>query len=348
MASGLTNSTHMDSTPLSLSGTTDNLQSSSFEQKQDYYNYNYGMQQYTSTLYPSYPTAAYAGRSTKISPGNSYLPSNYGSSTSVSSGFVDPHFSQFSGFQQDYAYYNDQYAVSGYYNTPSYPSYASSPASNNTPNFHFSSGITDNSSEMNTTSTAQHVQHPNPPHSISVSSNANISIPNKSLPVPKKARGRRQANPSPTRSIASENGHASENFKGPDRVFIWDLDETIIIFHSLITGTFANRHSKDPIRMNYLATSMEELIFNMADHHFFFNDIESCDQVHIDDVSSDDNGQELANYDFRTDGFHANTAGIPPNICMSSGGVRGGVDWMRKLAFRYRKIKDIYNTYKNK
>ena len=24
-----------------------------------------------------------------------------------------------------------------------------------------------------------------------------------------------------------------------DRVFIWDLDETIILFHSLLTGTFA-------------------------------------------------------------------------------------------------------------
>ncbi|CAF4738650.1 unnamed protein product, partial [Rotaria magnacalcarata] len=26
--------------------------------------------------------------------------------------------------------------------------------------------------------------------------------------------------------------------------------------------------------------------------------------------------------------------------------VRGGVDWMRKLAFRYRRIKDIFNTYR--
>ena len=26
-----------------------------------------------------------------------------------------------------------------------------------------------------------------------------------------------------------------------DRVFIWDLDETIILFHSLLTGTFANK-----------------------------------------------------------------------------------------------------------
>ena len=27
-------------------------------------------------------------------------------------------------------------------------------------------------------------------------------------------------------------------------------------------------------------------------------------------------------------------------------GVRGGVDWMRKLAFRYRRIKEIYEAFK--
>jgi hypothetical protein len=50
---------------------------------------------------------------------------------------------------------------------------------------------------------------------------------------------------------------------------------------------------------------MEELIFNLADSHLFFNDIEECDQVHIDDVSSDDNGQDLSTYNFATDGFQA-------------------------------------------
>lgn len=38
---------------------------------------------------------------------------------------------------------------------------------------------------------------------------------------------------------------------------------------------------------------MEELIFSLADNHLFFSDLEECDQVHIDDVSSDDNGQDL-------------------------------------------------------
>ena len=46
-----------------------------------------------------------------------------------------------------------------------------------------------------------------------------------------RSRGRRQ-NPSP--------GADSEL----ERVFIWDLDETIIIFHSLLTGAFAQRYGK--------------------------------------------------------------------------------------------------------
>lgn len=28
-------------------------------------------------------------------------------------------------------------------------------------------------------------------------------------------------------------------------------------------------------------------------------------------------------------------------------GMRGGVDWMRKLSFRFRKIKETYNLYRN-
>lgn len=76
--------------------------------------------------------------------------------------------------------------------------------------------------------------------------------------------------------------------------------------------------------------------------------LQDCDQVHIDDVSSDDNGQDLNGYNFATDGFTAGSAGpvAGGTLCLG-GGVRGGVDWMRKLAFRYRKVKDIYNNYRN-
>jgi len=47
----------------------------------------------------------------------------------------------------------------------------------------------------------------------------------------------------------------------------------------------------------------------------------------------------VCNAIFRT----ANAAGA---ICLGPG-VRGGVDWMRKLAFRYRRIKELYDTFKD-
>ncbi|XP_072016083.1 protein phosphatase EYA1-like isoform X16 [Amphiura filiformis] len=144
-------------------------------------------------------------------------------------------------------------------------------------------------------------------------------------------RGRRN-NPSP----------APED--GLERVFVWDLDETIIIFHSLLTGSYATRFGKDAPASVSLGLRMEEMIFNLADTHLFFNDLEECDQVHIDDVASDDNGQDLSNYNFATDGFHA--AATSANLCLATG-VRGGVDWMRKLAYRYRRIKEMYSTYRN-
>uniref|UniRef100_A0AAQ5Y6Z2 Eyes absent homolog n=1 Tax=Amphiprion ocellaris TaxID=80972 RepID=A0AAQ5Y6Z2_AMPOC len=148
-----------------------------------------------------------------------------------------------------------------------------------------------------------------------------------------KSRGRgRKNNPSPPPDSDLE------------RVFVWDLDETIIVFHSLLTGSYAQKYGKDPPMAVTLGLRMEEMIFNLADTHLFFNDLEECDQVHIDDVSSDDNGQDLSTYSFATDGFHE--AATSANLCLATG-VRGGVDWMRKLAFRYRRVKELYSSYKN-
>ncbi|XP_021272841.1 eyes absent homolog 2 isoform X7 [Numida meleagris] len=147
-----------------------------------------------------------------------------------------------------------------------------------------------------------------------------------------RARSKRSNDPSPTADSEIE------------RVFVWDLDETIIIFHSLLTGTFASRYGKDTTASVRIGLMMEEMIFNLADTHLFFNDLEDCDQIHIDDVSSDDNGQDLSTYNFSADGFHSSAASA--NLCLGSG-VHGGVDWMRKLAFRYRRVKEMYNTYKN-
>ncbi|XP_026156941.1 protein phosphatase EYA3 isoform X2 [Mastacembelus armatus] len=128
-----------------------------------------------------------------------------------------------------------------------------------------------------------------------------------------------------------------------ERIFLWDLDETIIIFHSLLTGSYAQKFGKDPATVLNLGLQMEELIFELADTHLFFNDLEECDQVHVEDVASDDNGQDLSNYNFLADGFNGPSGG---GASGASTGVQGGVEWMRKLAFRYRRLKEIYNSYK--
>ncbi|CAG0879881.1 unnamed protein product [Darwinula stevensoni] len=148
-------------------------------------------------------------------------------------------------------------------------------------------------------------------------------------------RGRRNTNPSPDPESNLE------------RVFIWDLDETIIIFHTLLTGSYAATYGKEPNGSVNLGCRMENLIWKLADTHLFFNDLEDCDQVHIDDLATDDNNhQDLSAYDFSRDGFQAlsATGSLPP---LPTGPVRGDMNWQRKLAFRYRRIKEIYNSYRN-
>ncbi|XP_064507100.1 eyes absent homolog 1 isoform X4 [Pseudopipra pipra] len=243
----------------------------------------------------------------------------------------------FNSSQQEYPSYpsfgQGQYAQ--YYNSSPYPSHymtntntsPTTPSTNATyqlqepPSGITSQAVTDPAAEYST------IHSPSTPIKDSDSDRLRRSSDGKS-----RGRGRRNNNPSPPPDSDLE------------RVFIWDLDETIIIFHSLLTGSYANRYGRDPPTSVSLGLRMEEMIFNLADTHLFFNDLEECDQVHIDDVSSDDNGQDLSTYNFGTDGFPA--AATSANLCLATG-VRGGVDWMRKLAFRYRRVKEIYNTYKN-
>uniref|UniRef100_A0A8C2NVA9 Eyes absent homolog n=1 Tax=Capra hircus TaxID=9925 RepID=A0A8C2NVA9_CAPHI len=288
-----------------------------------------GMQQ--ATAYATYPQ-----------PGQPYGISSYGSSFTTSSGLYTgnnslTNSSGFNSSQQDYPSYpsfgQGQYAQ--YYNSSPYPAHymTSSNSSPTTPSTNAtyqlqeppsgitSQAVTDPAAEYST------IHSPSTPIKDSDSDRLRRGSDGKS-----RGRGRRNNNPSPPPDSDLE------------RVFIWDLDETIIVFHSLLTGSYANRYGRDPPTSVSLGLRMEEMIFNLADTHLFFNDLEECDQVHIDDVSSDDNGQDLSTYNFGTDGFPA--AATSANLCLATG-VRGGVDWMRKLAFRYRRVKEIYNTYKN-
>ncbi|XP_075439711.1 protein phosphatase EYA1 isoform X8 [Ascaphus truei] len=289
-----------------------------------------GMQQ--ATAYATYPQ-----------PGQPYGIPPYGSSFTTASGIYTgsnslTNSTGFNSSQQEYPSYpsfgQGQYAQ--YYNSSPYPSHymTSSNTSPTSPSTTATyqlqeppSGIT--SQAVTDPSTAEYstIHSPSTPIKDSDSDRLRRGSDGKS-----RGRGRRNNNPSPPPDSDLE------------RVFIWDLDETIIVFHSLLTGSYANRYGRDPPTSVSLGLRMEEMIFNLADTHLFFNDLEECDQVHIDDVSSDDNGQDLSTYNFGTDGFPA--AATSANLCLATG-VRGGVDWMRKLAFRYRRVKEIYNTYKN-
>ncbi|XP_017356116.1 eyes absent homolog 4 isoform X8 [Cebus imitator] len=257
-------------------------------------------------------------------PGSSFAPS----STIYANNSVS-NSTNFSGSQQDYPSYTafgqNQYAQ--YYSASTYGAYMTSnntadgtPSSASTYQLQESlPGLTNQPGEFDT------MQSPSTPIKDLDERTCRSSG--------SKSRGRgRKNNPSPPPDSDLE------------RVFVWDLDETIIVFHSLLTGSYAQKYGKDPPMAVTLGLRMEEMIFNLADTHLFFNDLEECDQVHIDDVSSDDNGQDLSTYSFATDGFHA--AASSANLCLPTG-VRGGVDWMRKLAFRYRRVKELYNTYKN-
>ncbi|XP_055012909.1 eyes absent homolog 3 isoform X2 [Boleophthalmus pectinirostris] len=169
------------------------------------------------------------------------------------------------------------------------------------------------------------------------------------LPTAPPAGAREQDDMSRRNSMGKSKGKNKKAESPPtetdlERIFLWDLDETIIIFHSLLTGSYAQKFGKDPATVLNLGLQMEELIFELADTHLFFNDLEECDQVHVEDVASDDNGQDLTNYNFVADGF-SGSGGAGAGGANS--GVQGGVEWMRKLAFRYRRLKEIYNGYKN-
>lgn len=328
--------------------------SNSFEHKQEYYNYYNSMQQYTPSFYSSYGSPYPSRTAPKIPSPNAYLSSSYATpsnnnATQLYSSYGYNNFGQFAATQQEYSgYYNDQYtAAAGYYNAASnYSPYISSPGSSGSQSFHVTAGLSESPSDgagggggggggsahPTTPTLLAHSHSPISPLSISPNT---TSISAKTTPTTKtgRTRGRRHAHPSPTRSTVSDTGLPNDSIKPPERVFIWDLDETIIIFNSLLTGKYATTYTKDHNHLYQLGCTMESMIYELGDSHFFGNDIDECDQSHIDDVSSDDNGQDLSGYVFETDGFRT---GTPPGM-MAIGFFFGvGIFFKHFSSFCYR------------
>ncbi|KAJ8957679.1 hypothetical protein NQ318_017571, partial [Aromia moschata] len=330
-------------TPIDIGNLYDKDYPQSYSSAHSYYN---SMQQaygssnsassYINTSSPFYNASSYAYSSRGLNPAckasAGYIASSYSSPSSpfnasgqsnqyASYAYTAPGASTFAqGFSAqaiEYGAYGPSFSdpqtsqyASSYY-TQNYSPYVSSPSSNGsigTGSYQLTtSSILENSS--NGIALADGSTSPLKSDSARRSRDSAGSLGSEARGT--RGRGRRTNTVSPTTPESTT-----------DRVFIWDLDETIIIFHSLLTGSYATKYQKDPQSVVQLGFKMEEMVFNLADTHFFFNDIEECDQVHIDDVSSDDNGQDLSNYNFSTDGFQSSAAGSG-NLCLATG-VRGG------------------------
>lgn len=111
-------------------------------------------------------------------------------------------------------------------------------------------------------------------------------------------------------------------------VYIWDMDETLILLKSLLDGTYAGpfnglKNVENGLKIGKL---WEDHILRVCDTHFFYEQIENFNQPHIDALSKYDDGVDLVGYNFSQDGF------VPQDDALNK----------RKLAYRHRIIAEKY------
>ncbi|KAK1379121.1 Protein-tyrosine-phosphatase [Heracleum sosnowskyi] len=88
-------------------------------------------------------------------------------------------------------------------------------------------------------------------------------------------------------------------------VYIWDMDETLILLKSLINGTYAECFDglKDVQRGVQIGKTWENYILDVCDQSFFYQQIENCNQPFLDAFNHFDDGRDLSHYNFSTDEF---------------------------------------------
>lgn len=113
-------------------------------------------------------------------------------------------------------------------------------------------------------------------------------------------------------------------------VFVWDMDETLILLKSLITGTYAKAFngSKDVQKGIEIGKTWENQILRICDDYFFYEQIEGCNKPFVDAMREYDDGLDLTNYDFANDGFVGAAFDDDAN--------------KKKLAYRHRVIAHKY------
>ncbi|KAB5573898.1 hypothetical protein DKX38_001092 [Salix brachista] len=132
-------------------------------------------------------------------------------------------------------------------------------------------------------------------------------------------------------SIISDQKVEALEKKGMDRVtkvYVWDMDETLILLKSLLNGTYAQAFNglKDVQKGMEIGRMWEKHILQICDDLFFYEQIENYNKPFLDAMSQYDDGLDLSNYDFNQDGFG------PPSEDVNK----------RKLAYRHRTIANKY------
>ncbi|GMH33210.1 hypothetical protein BSKO_01044 [Bryopsis sp. KO-2023] len=111
-------------------------------------------------------------------------------------------------------------------------------------------------------------------------------------------------------------------------VFVWDLDETLILSTSLTSGQYAHcNRDLDVKRMEDLGTTWSKAVYYVAEKHLFSKQVRNNDKTTLAEMAPYDDGMDLSFYDFNTD------------LMSGDFNEEGGA---RKLAYRYRKITEFY------
>ncbi|KAA8525903.1 hypothetical protein F0562_007997 [Nyssa sinensis] len=128
--------------------------------------------------------------------------------------------------------------------------------------------------------------------------------------------------------IQKANNSAKNTKYQKTKVYIWDMDETLILLKSLLNGTYAEAFNalKDVQKGVEIGKMWERQILQVCDEYFFYEQIENCNNPFLDALSQYDDGRDLSDYDFNQDGFSSSYDDINK----------------RKLSYRHRVISHNY------
>ena len=138
-------------------------------------------------------------------------------------------------------------------------------------------------------------------------------------------------------------------------VFVFDLDETLIVFNKLLTGQYAAELGKvwrcaaggsrsdaqDEAIGKAIGRYFEAAVLELADSQFFFNDLEDCAELSIAAALAADDGASLQAYKCGGAVFQVGFTLL--SFALDGLRTAQGPLRQRKTAYRFRAIGDKYS-----